>query len=76
MELHLTPDTEAKLNELVQRTQRGTDELLEEAVMQLVSYNEWFERKVRDSQSEVDSGKTVSNEQVFAWLKDREQRQA
>jgi predicted DNA-binding protein len=32
MELHLTPKTEAKLNELAERTSRGTDELLAEAV--------------------------------------------
>ena len=32
MELHLTPETEAKLNDLAQRTLRGTDELLEEAM--------------------------------------------
>jgi hypothetical protein len=31
MELHLTPKTEAKLNELARRTRRGADELIEEA---------------------------------------------
>ncbi|MGH9632316.1 MAG: hypothetical protein ACRD7E_28765 [Bryobacteraceae bacterium] len=44
------PESEAKANELARRTRRGTDELLEEAVGHLVTYNEWFERKVRDSQ--------------------------
>jgi len=48
MELNLTPEIEAKLNELAQRTNRGTDELLEEAVDNLVSYNEWFEERVRE----------------------------
>jgi len=28
MELHLTPETEAKLNDLARGTHRGTDELL------------------------------------------------
>jgi predicted transcriptional regulator len=49
MELHLTPETEAKLNDLAQRTYRGTDELLGQAVDYLVAYDEWFERKVRNS---------------------------
>ncbi len=31
MALQLTPETEAKLNELAQRTRRRADELLEEA---------------------------------------------
>lgn len=42
MELHLPQQTEAKLVELAQRTRRGTDELLEEAVGHLVAYHEWF----------------------------------
>jgi predicted transcriptional regulator len=49
MELRLTPETEAKLKELARRIHRGTDELDEEAVDHLVAYNEWFERKVKDS---------------------------
>ena len=72
MELHLTPDTEAKLNELAQRTNRGTDELLEEAVDHLVAYNEWFERKVKDSMAAADRGETVPDEEVRAWLEQRE----
>lgn len=44
MELHLAPQTEAKLQELSRRTNKGTDELLGEAVDYLVEYNEWFRR--------------------------------
>jgi predicted transcriptional regulator len=72
MELHLTPETEAKLNELARRTHRGTDELVAEAVDHLVAYNEWFERKVKDSQAAFVRGETVSDEEVRAWLEDRE----
>jgi predicted transcriptional regulator len=74
MELHLTPESEAKLNDLARRTRRGADELLEEAVDHPVSYNEWFERKVRDSQAAVDRGETVPDEDVRAWLEARERR--
>lgn len=74
MELRLTPETEAKLNELARRTRRGTDELLEQAVDHLVSYNEWFERKVRDSEAAVARGETVPDEDVRAWLEARERR--
>jgi predicted transcriptional regulator len=74
MELHLTPDTEAKLNDLARRTRRGADELLQEAVDHLVSYNEWFERKVRDSQAAVARGEIVPNDTVGAWLEARERR--
>ncbi len=72
MELHLTPETEAKLNELARRTHRGTDELLQEAVEHLVTYNDWFERKVQDSVVATERGETVPDEEVRAWLEQRE----
>jgi predicted transcriptional regulator len=61
MDLHLTPEAEAKLNQLAQRTQRGTDELLIEAVDHLVAYNEWFERKVKGSIAAAERGETVTD---------------
>jgi predicted transcriptional regulator len=64
MELHLTPETEAKLNELARRTHRGADELVEEAVDHLVAYNEWFERKVKDSQAAISRSETLPDEEV------------
>jgi len=74
MELHLTPETEAKLNELARRTRRGADELVEEAVDHLVAYNEWFERKVKDSQGAMSRGEAVPDEDVHTWLEGRERR--
>jgi len=75
MELHLTPEVEAKLNALAQRTHRGTDELLEEAVDHLVAYNEWFEQKVRDGLAAIQRGEVVPDEEVRAWIEQRERSQ-
>ena len=72
MELHLTRETEAKLSELAQRMQRGTDELLEEAVSNLIGYNEWLERQVKRSLAEVEQGHVVSDEEVLAWIEQGE----
>ena len=72
MELDLTPETQAKLNELAQRTHRGTDELLEEAVDHLVAYNDWLVGKVRDSMAAAGRGETVPDEEVRVWLEQRE----
>jgi predicted transcriptional regulator len=72
MELHLTPETEAKLNELARRTHRGTDELLAEAVDHLVTYNDWFAHKVSSSIAAVERGDIVPDEDVRAWLEERE----
>jgi predicted transcriptional regulator len=72
MEVDLTPETQARLNELALRTRRGTDELLAEAVDHLVAYNEWLERKVGDSMAAVARGETVPDEEVRVWLGKRE----
>ena len=74
MELHLTHETEAKLNDLAQRTSRGTDELLQEAVEHLISYNDWLEGKVRKSESAIKERGTVPHEDVRAWLDARTRR--
>ena len=71
MDLYLTPETEAKLNELAARTHRGTDELLQEAMDHLVIYNEWVEGKVKSSLVAVERGETVPDEEVLAWLERR-----
>ena len=73
MELHLPPETEAKLNDLARRTHKRTDELLGEAVDYLVEYNDWFERKVGNSMTAAES-QTVPDEEVAAWLEHQQRR--
>ena len=72
MDLHLTAEATAKLNEIAQRTRRGTDELLEEAVDHLVNYDEWFARKVKGSMAAAKRGETVPDERVREWLGHRQ----
>ena len=72
MAFHVTPDLEAKLDELAQRTHRDKSELLEEAVNNLVAYNQWFERKVNASQEAADQGDVVADKDVRGWLERRE----
>ena len=68
----MTPETEAKLNELAQRTHRSGEELLEEAVNCLVAYNEWFDRKIKNSLAAVERGETVPDEDVRAWIQQQQ----
>jgi predicted transcriptional regulator len=72
MEMQMPLETEAKLDALAQRTHRSKEELLEEAVQHLLVYNEWLERKVENSLAATEAGRTVSDEQVGAWLRERE----
>jgi predicted transcriptional regulator len=71
MELQLNAETEAKLNELAFRTHRGTDELVQEAIDHLVTYNAWFEQKVNRSIAAVECGRTVPDEDVRTWIEQR-----
>jgi predicted transcriptional regulator len=75
MELNLNPETAEKLNKLAQRTGRGADELIDEAVDQLIAYDEWFEQKVRDGLAAIQRGEVVPNEEVRAWIELRESSQ-
>ncbi len=68
----MTPETEAKLTELAERTHRGKEELLDEAVNHLIAYNEWFEHKVKDSLAAAQRGETIPDEEVRAWIEQRE----
>ena len=72
MPLHMTPETEAKLDQLAQRIQRDKNELLEEAVNNFIRYNEWFERKVGASLAAAESGRVVPDDDVRRWLEQRE----
>ncbi len=68
----MTPETEAKLNDLAERTHRGKEELLDEAVNHLIAYNEWFERKVKNSLAAAERGEVVPDEDVRTWMEHRE----
>jgi len=76
MELNLNPTTEAKLNELAQRTGRGADELIDEAVDHLIAYDEWLERKMRPRIEALERGEpTISDDEVRAWLERQNERE-
>ena len=68
----MKPEAQAKLNDLALRTRRGADELLEEAVDHLVTWNDWLERKVNSSISAAERGAITSDDEVLAWLERRE----
>ena len=69
MEVTLPPEQQAKLARLAQ--ERGTDAqaLAREAIERLLEYDDWFVREVEKGLSQVDTGKTLSHEEVGSRLK-------
>jgi predicted transcriptional regulator len=69
MEVTLSPEQQAKLARLAQ--ERGTDAqaLAREAIERLLDYADWFVREVEKGLSQVDTGRTLSHEEVGSRLK-------
>lgn len=64
MELHLTPEKEAILQQLSTRTGRPTSDLLAEAVDRLLDYDAWFIREVEKGMAQAQRGDLIDHEEV------------
>lgn len=68
MEISLSSDLEAKLDQLAAQQGRDTSALIVEAIERLVDYDEWFVREVEKGLADVEQGRTLSHEEVGARL--------
>ena len=66
MEVHLSRNQEAQLNELAAKTGRGTDELVRKAVARLLAHNEWFSRQVQIGIDQIERGEFIEEEEMDA----------
>ncbi len=64
MEIHLTPEKEARLRELAAQTGQDTAQMIEEAVDRLLDYDSWFIGEVEKGQAEAARGDLISHEEV------------
>jgi predicted transcriptional regulator len=69
MEVELRPEQEARLNELAATSGRGTDELLQEAVDRLLSYNTWLEEQVQVGMDQIERGELIDEAEMNARVK-------
>ena len=69
MEVTLSPELQAKLARIAE--QRGTNpqDLAREAIERLVDYDDWFLREVEKGLAQIESGQTLTHEDVGARLK-------
>jgi RHH-type rel operon transcriptional repressor/antitoxin RelB len=71
MELHLSPEKEALLQQIANRTGRPKSDLLEEAVDRFLDYDTWFIREVEKGLAEANRGELIDHEEVIARIEKR-----
>ena len=64
MEVHLSPDLQAKLAQLASQQGRDSEALVVEAVQRMVNYDEWFIREVEKGILAADRGEFVDHDEV------------
>ena len=66
MEVHLPQEQETQLNALAAQTGRATDQLVQEAVAQMLAYNEWFQAQVQIGIEQIARGEFIEEEEMDA----------
>jgi len=68
MEIQLTPELQAKLDEVAAQQGRDAQSLVREAVERLVDYDQWFVREVEKGLAQIERGEVLEHEEVGARL--------
>lgn len=68
MEVHLSPDVQAKLNRIAAEQARNTEALAQEAIARIVDYDEWCIREVEKGLASAGRGALLPHEEVGARL--------
>jgi len=68
MEIELTPELQAKLEEVAAQQGRDAQSLVREAVERLVDYDKWFVREVEKGLAQIERGEVLEHEEVGARI--------
>ena len=66
MEIHLSPNVEAKLARIAAERGRDAEVLAREAIERLVDYDEWFIKEAEKGLAQIDRGEVLTHEEVGA----------
>ena len=64
MEVRLSPDQESALRQVAASTGREPEQLVQDAVDQLLDYERWFVDQVQIGLAQADRGEFVTHEEV------------
>jgi len=68
MQVELTPELQAKLEEVAAQQGRDAQSLVQEAVERLIDYDQWFVREVEKGLAQIERGEVLEHEEVGARL--------
>ncbi len=68
MEVKLSPELQAKLDDMAAQQGRGSASLVHEAVERLIGYDEWFIRRVEEGLAQIDRGEVLPRDEVAARM--------
>ncbi len=69
MDVHFTPELQAKLNQAAADIQTGPDEYVQQLVEHYLDHDVWFRQKVNVSLSQLDRGEFLSHEEAGERLR-------
>ena len=71
MEVHFSPELQAKLDRIATQQGRDTESLVHEAVERLLDYDDWFAREIQKGLEQIDSGEVLDHDEVGKRLEKR-----
>ncbi len=71
MEVQLTLEQEAALSRMAQAQGRAAEALVQEAIDQLLSYDEWFSREVDRVLAAADQGEFIEHAEIRRIIETR-----
>ena len=64
MEVHFTPELQAKLDSVAAEIPAGADQYVQQLVEHYLDHDVWFRQKVKASLDQLDRGEFLSHEEV------------
>ena len=68
MEVHFTPETEARLAQVAAENRTGVAEYVEQLVEHYIEHDHWFRAQVQEGLDQLDQGQFLSHEEVGARI--------
>jgi len=71
MELRISPEVEAKLARIAGERGQNTEAVIQEAILKLLEYEDWFSREVDEGLAAADRGELVGHEEIGKLIERR-----